>query len=161
MFDQVWNPTTRTCRGLIINSETYEVVARPFAKFFNYGEDKADKIGLDEMVTVSDKMDGSLGIMYWQPRAKQWAIATRGSFMSDQAVWATDWVQKYADPEYFSRDYTYLYEILASWNRIVLEYTWEGLVLLAIQDMNGNRIDLPEDPRLLSAGSTQNDSREH
>lgn len=161
VFEGVWNEATRMCRGLIINTETLCVVARPFAKFFNYGEDKASHISLGEIVTVTDKIDGSLGIQYWMPKAKRWAIATRGSFTSEQAVWATDWLQKYGTQDYFNIDYTYLYEILATWNRIVIEYNWEGLVLLAIQDTRGNRIDLPDDPRVLSARVAPNDCSQH
>ena len=63
VYDTHWSPTTLACRGLIYNTDNGEVVARPFAKFFNYGQPGAAVIGLDEVVCVMDKIDGSLGIL--------------------------------------------------------------------------------------------------
>lgn len=133
MFDGVWNMTTRTCRGLIVNSETYEVVARPFAKFFNWGEDSAPFIELTDSVTVSDKLDGSLGIMYWQPKAKKYAIATRGSFTSEQAVHGTELLDKaHGFSDQWRTGDTMLFEIVYPENRIVLDYGQrDELVFLA------------------------------
>lgn len=37
-YDHAWNSVTTQCRGLIYDSETLVVVARPFPKFFNLGE---------------------------------------------------------------------------------------------------------------------------
>ena len=77
-FDRVWNDTTRTCRGLIVHDDD-TIVARPFRKFFNHGE-------VDEIpggpVRVLDKLDGSMGVLYHD--GDGWAIATRGSFTSEQ-----------------------------------------------------------------------------
>ena len=64
------------------------VVARPFPKFFNMDEPDAPKFEMDDWVEVSDKRDGSLGILYfWDDRPY---IATRGAFMSQQARHATE-----------------------------------------------------------------------
>lgn len=121
-YERVWNDVTRRCRGLIVNVETGEIVARPFPKFFNYGEDTST-LDLDAVVTVSDKADGSLGIAYPTPGVGTgWSIATRGSFTSDQAEFATKmlWTD-YADwtpPE----GVTVLFEIIYPENRIVLDY---------------------------------------
>ena len=57
-FDNEWNPVTRQCRGLIYNIETGDIIARPFPKFFNYGQPGADEIFPDEEAYVTDKMDG-------------------------------------------------------------------------------------------------------
>lgn len=35
-WEGVWNNSTLTCRGLIYDMTNYDVLARPFAKFFNY-----------------------------------------------------------------------------------------------------------------------------
>jgi RNA ligase len=125
-YDQVWNQATRTCRGLIVRSDTFEVEARPFPKFFNWNEPNAPKIDPSEPVWVTDKMDGSLGIRYWCPNAQKWAIATRGSFTSEQAVHATQRLDDYYhgvhnlnDDDY---ELTQLFEIIYPENRIVLQY---------------------------------------
>lgn len=120
MFDREWNDVTKTCRGLIVNEDTGEVLARPFRKFFNYGEPSCPVIEPDELVQVYDKVDGSLGIVYPTPDGP--AIATKGSFVSEQALHATELLRtKY--PDYKQVELiTDLFEIVYPENRIVLDY---------------------------------------
>ena len=141
-----WNAVTTQCRGLIFNPNTWEVVARPFRKFFNYGEAQADKITGQEQVTAYEKFDGSLGITYPLPGydGEVYAIATRGSFTSEQAVWATNYLApiRANEPWRFPiiPGYTDLFEIIYPENRIVCEYGgMEGLVYLGtINNENGD-----------------------
>jgi len=57
-------------------------------------------------------------------------VATRGSFTSEQAVWATKWLN--SRPAFFwPEGYTPLVEIIFPENQIVVKYDWSGLVLLA------------------------------
>ena len=83
-FDRVWNNETLACRGLILNDKN-EIVARPFPKFFNLQEviDQGGQIPAEDFI-VTEKMDGSLGILYWVEDKPY--LATRGSFVSDQAI---------------------------------------------------------------------------
>jgi RNA ligase len=120
MFERKWNHTTMTCRGLIVNEDTSEVLARPFKKFFNVGEPDAPTVQHGDWVTVYDKLDGSLGIAYETPDGP--AIATKGSFVSDQATKGTELLRaKY--PLYFHDDInTDMFEIIYPENRIVLDY---------------------------------------
>jgi RNA ligase len=37
-YEGKWNEVTLKSRGLIYNTDTFEVLARPFKKFFNYGQ---------------------------------------------------------------------------------------------------------------------------
>ena len=37
IFDKSWNEATEKCRGLIVDGN-YNIVARPFRKFYNYEE---------------------------------------------------------------------------------------------------------------------------
>src|SRR4051812_16154524 len=84
-------------RGLIVDRDD-NIIARPFGKFFNHGERlaaeelkslyaRAGKDGEGKQrlppVHVYDKVDGSLGILYWTSSGPM--IATRGSFQSEQA----------------------------------------------------------------------------
>lgn len=129
MFDRKWNNTTMTCRGLIVNEDTGEILARPFKKFFNVGEPSAPVWEQTDWVTVYDKLDGSLGIAYETPEGP--AIATKGSFTSEQAVKATEFLRTMY-PRYQTDDYcTDLFEIIYPENRIVLDYgNLEGLMYL-------------------------------
>lgn len=129
-YDSVWNPTTLACRGLIYRTDTGQVVARGFTKFFNHGQDGAAEIALDAPVHVTDKADGSLGIVYPLPTGG-WAVATRGSFASDQAIHATA-VLNERYPDYRPLPgVTTLVEIVYPQNRIVLDYAGlDDLILL-------------------------------
>ena len=132
-FEGLWNDWTLACRGLIMNS-AYEVVARPFAKFFNL-EELQNKPIPNEPFEVFEKVDGSLGILYWLDNKP--FIATRGSFASEQAHEATNMLHtKYKELiPYLDRSKTYLFEIIYPENRIVVDYGNERkLVLLAIID---------------------------
>lgn len=137
-FEQAWDDVTKQCRGLIMNVETGDIIARPFSKFFNYQEhiQKGWEIPAEQPI-ITEKMDGSLGILYWIPGdAKPW-IATRGSFTSDQAVWATKWFRDNVDSFNIPRSYTHLFEIIYPENRIVVNYDFSGLVLIAIVPIHG------------------------
>lgn len=128
-FSKAWDDVTRQCRGLIINVETGEVMARPFPKFFNYAEHVQNAWPIPgDLPVVSDKLDGSLGILYWL-NGKPW-IATRGSFMSDQAQWATKWWRENVGVWDRITNLTHLFEIIFPENRIVVNYDFSGLVHL-------------------------------
>lgn len=131
-FEKKWDDITLQCRGLILNRITDEVLARPFPKFFNYSEHIGDGKSLpSETPVVTEKLDGSLGILYHIDGVPY--IATRGSFESDQAKWATDWWRKnvYAKREPGTGDgLTHLFEIIYPENRIVVKYDFAGLVHL-------------------------------
>lgn len=148
-YDGVWNLTTRTCRGLIVHSSTGEVLARPWAKFFNHGQPEAEALDLAAPVEVTDKLDGSLGILYPLPsRPGRFAIATRGSFDSEQATWATRrWEKRYEGLWTLTEGLAFLVEIIYPDNRIVLDYgDREDLVLLGAVEIGTGRPFGPHDP---------------
>lgn len=130
-WNKAWDDITLACRGFIFNTVTGEVVARPFSKFFNHDQEGAPALTLDTPVVVTEKMDGSMGILYQTPDG-EWAIATRGSFASDQALWATKFYNdNYADMWEPVDGFTYIFEIIYPENRIVVDYgDKQGLVLL-------------------------------
>lgn len=140
----LWSPVTTQCRGLIYHTDTLEVVARPFRKFFNYGQTEAPAVALDARVVVADKLDGSLGILY--PTPEGWAVATRGAFTSDQALHATAlYRERYAGfvvPE----GVTLLFEIVYPANRIVVDYgDRDDLILLgAVKIATGQTFPLTQ-----------------
>ncbi|GAB3436959.1 RNA ligase [Flindersiella endophytica] len=132
-YERAWTSVTTQCRGLIAD-EQGQIVARPWAKFFNYGEQAEVQLDLDAPVEVTDKLDGSLGILY---RAGDgWAIATRGSFASEQALHATKVLRdKYAAFEP-PAGHTVLFEIVYPGNRIVVDYMGlDDLLLLGSVDI--------------------------
>ncbi|MFE2994117.1 RNA ligase [Nocardia sp. NPDC059246] len=135
-YERVWNDATLQCRGLVVD-DSGTVVARPFRKFFNdteYRGEHLPDLDLDAPVEVTDKMDGSLGVLFMYD--DQPVIATRGSFESPQAKWATEFFTLNYASRYelldlvICADSTYLVEIIYPENRIVVNYGFSDLVLL-------------------------------
>ena len=136
-YERLWDQYTKACRGLIIDDDR-NVIARPFSKIFNYGE--IDESGEDveniaERPKFYHKLDGVLGITY--PTESEVAVATRGSFTNPQSQFATRWLQDRIPPSKLKPEYTYLFEIIHPDSRIVINYEFEGLVLLAVLSKDG------------------------
>lgn len=128
-FSGIWNELTLACRGLVLDKEQ-NVIAHPFKKFFNI-EEHQYKVP-NEPFDVFEKVDGSLGIMFFYDN--QWIFASRGSFDSDQAIeMAKIWKEKYHYSEHhMDVNSTYLFEIIYPENRIVVDYgDTRELVLLS------------------------------
>jgi RNA ligase len=136
-YEEVWTPETKACRGLVVN-ENGDIVARPFEKFFNYDQ-VTDQIP-NEHFDVYEKMDGSLGVMYFV-KGKPY-IATRGSFDSPQAVEANKMLHNYECS--FDPALTYLFEIIYPENRIVIDYksNRELVHLATIETATGRELDV-------------------
>ena len=134
-YENLWDEVTLMCRGLVTD-DTGDIVATPFQKFFNIEEGKFEPT---EKFEVYEKMDGSLGIVFWY--RGQWVVATRGSFTSDQANKAREILRKY-NTDIMFRHLTFCFEIIYPENRIVLDYgDDEKLVLLGTFDKNGKETD--------------------
>ncbi len=162
-YERYWNKYTIECRGLILNKETGDTVARPLSKFFNEFELENKTLPqppVGETFVVEEKLDGSLGILYLDPVDDKYKIATRGSFQSDQAKIGTTMLQEAlakveAGSEKYNtmlgtlKRYTPCFEIIYPENRfndgarLVVDYgNDKTLVLLcAINKVTGKDLD--------------------
>lgn len=138
-YEGLFDDVTLQTRGLVTDDKG-NIVARPFRKFFNIEENKhTPTLEFD----VYSKMDGSLGILF--NYEGEWVFATRGSFTSDQAVKGMEMLSKYDYNRLnrLNKSYTYLFEIIYGENRIVCQYDFEDVVLLAMVETNtGTEVDL-------------------
>ena len=154
VYSEDWDNVSLHARGIVFDYATGEVFARPFDKFFNLGEmidtDTGELkpiagyvkqyLGFDNLsgdykhqkFRVMDKLDGSLGIMFWT--GVDWYVKTAGSFESDQAKWANNWSVKNIDTSKLDKSKTYLFEIIYNEDKHPIEYDFEGMVLLGIVD---------------------------
>lgn len=82
-YDQIDSPKThpivRECRGLILEDSSWDIVARSFERFFNWGEvaDEMPLFNFDKF-HAEHKEDGSLSMVY--NYKGEWMVSTRGSF---------------------------------------------------------------------------------
>eukprot|EP00529_Nitzschia_sp_RCC80_P026006 CAMPEP_0113478154 /NCGR_PEP_ID=MMETSP0014_2-20120614/20594_1 /TAXON_ID=2857 /ORGANISM="Nitzschia sp." /LENGTH=353 /DNA_ID=CAMNT_0000371305 /DNA_START=10 /DNA_END=1067 /DNA_ORIENTATION=- /assembly_acc=CAM_ASM_000159 len=131
-----WGIFECLARGLVLYVPNRQIIATPFPKFFNYGE-ITKKLPTTENFEASEKMDGSLGIAFYFD--DEWHVATRGSFQSVQAEWATEWFRLHVSPRLLDdyRDSTLLFEIIYPENQIVISYDYSGLVLLGAYHTTG------------------------
>jgi RNA ligase len=146
-YDSMWDDVTINCRGLILDTEG-NVIAKPFPKFFNYEELVGNKFKHSEIPNeyfdVYEKMDGSLGICF--NYNGEWHMATRGSFVSEQAVKGKEMLDKLNTKNGLVTGYTYLFEIIYPENRIVVDYGGaERLVVLGCyNNETGNEVSIDE-----------------
>jgi len=147
-YEGRWNFFERVSRGLIINAVTGEIVARAFDKFYNWmqGGQKAN----GHIVSITEKMDGSLGILY---RVNdKYKISTRGSFHSNQAEWATKFLHEHYQLDGLPNELTLLFEIIYPENRVIVDYKGRAdLVLIAARNrFTGDYLPFFPDLKLLA-----------
>lgn len=129
---KIWNDITMNSRGIIFNRKTGEIISRPFPKFFNMdqtAETQERNLPWQDGFRIFQKYDGWLGILYRD--GGQYRIATRGSFQSTGALWATEFLKEY-DLTGLPDEVTLLFELICPATKIVVDYhNREELVLLA------------------------------
>jgi len=117
---RIWDEYTSACRGLVIDSEG-KIYGRPFKKFKNFEEYDESEIPTDLDFDVFEKMDGSLIIVFYYEPYKEWIVASRGSFISEQSEVANKLLDKTILPR-LKKNCTYLFEVIYPENRIVVDY---------------------------------------
>ena len=137
-------------RGLILEEGSWEVVSYPFRKFMNYGESTADEIDWDT-AQITQKVDGSLikivslgngnvlistnGMIdaFKAPLADQVGCSYRSfgelvELVLEQRL-GSDWRNLY-----FSEGFTYMFELVSPWTRVVIPYAKTDLYFLGCRD---------------------------
>lgn len=138
VYTQQWSDMAMMCRGLIVDHEEKRVLATPFEKFFNLGEDRVTIPDLP--FEVHEKLDGSLIIIFFH--RGRWRTATKGSLNSEQAQWAQKKLDALDQEKFWHLmpGSTYLCEAVYPENKIVVKYDFEGLVLLGAYTEGGLEI---------------------
>lgn len=137
-FAWTWNDVTLNCRGLVVD-ENNRIIARSFPKFFSY-EQLDGKLPEGEFV-VEEKMDGSMLLAFYY--GNQLVTATRGSFESEQAIKGREFIESLdlVKAGQCICGGTMVFEIIYKENRIVVDYDYEGLVLLSEVWEDGHEVD--------------------
>ena len=147
------HPVVRECRGIVLEMDTWEVVAKPFRRFFNVGEFIEDfkQFNWNDF-TVVDKADGSLIIAYTYQG--KWHFNTSGSFgLGKLGPYGGTWRDLFLEvlPEDASlqglENYTLMFELCTPYNKVVQLHPRPKVFLLGACEPtpNGGYFDLPED----------------
>jgi RNA ligase len=145
-----WDSVISKCRGIVVDRWTGEIVARPFEKFHNYGSPQAEGTLFDARVqpTVWEKMDGFMVTAFKYEGV--WHAASKSSFHSIHAKWATAELRKHAND--FPDGWTPVFEGLHPDLRIVVNYgDRKELVLLGLINIETGEEMTPAKLRTLSA----------
>lgn len=173
-YDQIeaknGDPIAECCRGLVIRPIKHdaidscyngavgevEVLAWPMNRFYNAGTPAGDVVDWsDPGLVVSEKIDGTCCILYWDPQYVQWCVATRSVPDADVVIKNGDvvhgdmtfsklfWVAynntvKDSDGKIIgienvglNKEFTYVFELTSRYNRVVVDYDEPKITLLA------------------------------
>lgn len=132
-------PGALNLRGITYNADTGELLALPFWKFFNYGENPftdADKVNEWKIFISTQKMDGSL--VYFFKIGERIFSKTKFSIDSPQACMGmelvTDEIYGFIDGV-LKEGMTPMFELIGPDNQIVLEYDENNLVFIGARHM--------------------------
>ena len=150
MYSNHWDDITTKTRGLIVDKEG-NIVARPYEKFFAVGQHPStDPLTIRDMdanfgpPVITEKINGCLGI-FWK-YGVHWGVATKGSFHSPHAEWATKWLEDHIEHNgrlIFPEGYTPVFEIICQdVQPHVIKYPKDRLVLLGfVNNQSGEELE--------------------
>jgi hypothetical protein len=169
------DPLSQECRGLILscddgnslsslaiqieNKLSYDhicpgktkILAYPMRRFFNYGQGSAANINWsDPGLSILEKLDGTLCIMYYDSIINQWCVATRSvseaNILLDNGLFTfrtlfEKALQETANLSFddfaakLNRRLTYCFELTTPYNRVVVNYSNCRLTLLSARNI--------------------------
>jgi hypothetical protein len=165
------NPLACECRGLVLDVNTFEVIAYPFNRFFNYNTDGIPNIIDFNHARYENKLDGTCLIVYWDYNQNKWCSGTRSLCEANLPIDNYDLsFSKLADlacnemlinKEYKgslhtlmnclndsnileAKERTFIFELTSPMNRIVCDYKDTKLTLLGVRNNLTFKEELPK-----------------
>ena len=138
-------PLVGESRGIILEDKTFNVLCYSFDKFWNSSEELASDIDWDS-ARVLEKMDGSM-IKLWNYN-NQWRVSTMATIDAKDApliscnenintfydLFELAWKNNDVDIETLNKDYTYIFELVSPYNRVVVNYPKADLYHIGTRD---------------------------
>jgi RNA ligase len=128
-------PEAMECRGIKFDRDGL-LIARPFRKFFNYGE-QGTHLPIERPHVVMEKLDGSMihpavvnGLLVLMTRKGMTDVSKKAS---ERFLWQPNYSRFML--EMIHAGWTPIFEYIGPENRVVLRYNKSELVLLAIRHM--------------------------
>jgi hypothetical protein len=123
----------RECRGLVLEKDTWNLIARSFPRFFNYPD--VDTIDWSQPVNCTTKEDGTLINLHHYKG--MWHVNTRYSFgelqVNDSPYTWKKLVAQHLDfwKLNTNTNYNYIFELVGPYNKVVVDYE-PSIILLSI-----------------------------
>lgn len=146
------NEIVQECRGLILDSDSFDIVCYPFNKFFNYGEVHAANIDWGSAY-VTQKLDGS--IIKVVRIGEDFLISTNGCIDAFKCEVSNDYGTPFKNfgelalegfkfygiaekdfPTLFAEGFTYIFELTSPWNQVVVKWDETKMNLIGVRDNN-------------------------
>lgn len=116
-----WCPVTTVFRGLVVTDDN-TVLARGLEKFHNAVDTDPAWLASHPRWVVTEKLDGSCGLIFADPDTGEPVVTTLGAFDSSQAEWAARWLTEHHPRWRPPPGWTTVVEIISPDNRIVVDY---------------------------------------
>ena len=145
------NDIVQECRGLILDSDTFDIVSYPFNKFFNYGESHAATIDWASAY-VTQKLDGSI-VKVVNMGNGNFLISTNGCIDAFKCEVSNDYGTPFKNfgelvmegfkfygitekdfPTLFADGFTYIFELTSPWNQVVVKWKETKMNLIGVRD---------------------------
>lgn len=150
-FPTGWTPVLRLCRGIVFDREG-KLLALPFPKFFNVGENPETTFLPDEPFVATDKKDGHLGIIFEYEGQRH--LCTRVTFDGPSATLGNEMLaaEVARTPGWgtLPPDFCPLVEIIHPKTRVHLDYGFTGFVIIGTTDRRS--FEDHDHPRLKAVG---------
>lgn len=137
------DPLVQACRGIILDEDDdWKVICHPYDKFFNYGEFQAADLVHEETI-IYEKLDGSIINMYYY--RGEWRVSTSGfpdasgsggnSGMTFAELFWNTWNELgYEMPPEDLTNYTFMFELMTPYNKIIVPHEKSRIVLHGVRD---------------------------
>lgn len=145
-YDQIESPKTNPivmeCRQLILENKTWNIVARSFQRFFNYGEGDSQDFDFSNAY-ITEKIDGSILSLF--NYKNEWRIATRSvidgeNFTGDFNITFKELINKAFSKIGLSLNdkrlnplFCYIFELVSPENKVVKFYPEPEIYLLGVR----------------------------
>ena len=147
-FDRLWDEVTLSCRGLVVNMDTGEVISRVFPKFFNNFESDSNKFFSAELYSTdhtgycmaAEKYDGSMvSVSACEIDGEKVLFISSRSTLKN---FVTDAARKFIsrdEEKYFEIGKTHMFELISKEDPHIVKYDFEDLVYLGtINNFDGS-----------------------
>lgn len=136
----------RESRGLVLDSDTWEVMSMPFKRFYTHDDYYAAKLDLTKTV-FTEKRDGTLIQVYWDYITKSWAINTMFSECEDKFFGGEYTLKEIFlniafdlgfSFNYLDSETTYIFELTSPYKKVVVKYETPELRLIGARYLLGD-----------------------